>query len=525
VGFLDDQIRALSMQLAAAEDALQAFREANLVIAPEAEASAQMERLAEMQAERDAIAAEGAALAELLREIEAEGPTAAGDSSAYRRLIAFPTLFRNPAASELLGQLAEVENERAELLGRRTMDDVDVRVLTNRIREIERELLRLATTYLQGLREQVRSLDATLAGYRDELERVPERDLQYTRLLREATVLNEIFLTLQNRLKEAELRVAVQDVSARVVDPAILPDDPVKPNIPVSLVFALILGGVLGLGGALARDAMDTTVRTRNDLQDALGLTVLGSIPRVPGRANGRRLGRDRQPQAPRLVTGQDPRSPYVEAYRSLRTNITFAGDTRPRTLVFTSALPGDGKSTTAVNLALTLAQQEAAVLLVDADLRRGALHDLFDGDREPGLSDVIRGGASLDEAIQSVRPGETSRLHFLATGPLPSNPAELLGSDAMHRLLDEWRTRYEMVILDAPPLNVVSDAAILGTRADGVLLVARSGVTDRGAARLAMEQLEKVRASVLGTVLHDLDLRQEPRAAAAHAYLHGGSP
>ncbi len=526
VGFLDDQIRALSLQLAGAEDALRAFREQNLVIAPEAEASAQMERLAEMQADRDAIAAEGAALQELLSEVEAGTPTEAGDSSEYRRLIAFPTLFRNPAASELLGQLAEVENERARLLNRRTAEDIDVRVLTNRIREIEWELRNLATTYLQGLRQQVASLDATLAGYRSELERVPQREIEYGRLLRQATVLNEIYLALQNRLKEAELRVAIQDVGARVVDPAILPDDPVKPNIPVSMVFALFLGAVLGLGGALARDAMDRTVRTRDDLQQAVGLTVLGAIPRTRERGNGR-LGRDREPRPTRLVTNADPRGPFVEAYRALQTSIAFAvPDRRPRTVVFTSALPGDG-SATAVNLALTLAQQEMAVLLVDADLRRGALHDLFDRGREPGLADVIRGEAALEDAVQRVAPEGYGRLDFLASGARPANPAELLGSEPVRRLIEQWRTGYEMIVFDAPPLNAVADAAILGTHTDGVVLVARAGVTDRDAVQYALERLENVRAPVLGTVLSDLDMRQESRAgaAAAYAYLHGSSP
>ncbi len=532
VTFLEDQIRSLGLQLAGAEDELRDFREEYRVIAPEAEASAQIERLAKLQAERDAIAAEAVALRELLRDIERETPETGADSSAYRRLIAFPTLFRNPAASELLAQLAEVENERAKLLNRRTMDDVDVRVLTTRVGEIERQLRTLAMTYLQGLGEQVQSLSSTLAGYGQGLEAIPDREIAYGRLLRQASVLNDIYLTLQSRLKEAELSLAVEDESVRVVDPAIYLDEPVRPNVPVSLGFALLLGTMLGLGAAIGRELMDTKVRTRDDLQETLGLTVLGSIPRIHDPAaetRSRRFGgrtADRGTSfEPRLVTMQDPRSPVAEAYRALRTNITFsAPDRRPKTLVFTSAMPGDGKSTTASNLAITLAQQDVRLLLIDTDMRRGTLHEQFTMEREPGLSDVVRGRTPFEQARQTVTLDQGPAFDFLATGSLPPNPAELLGSERLKALLEGWKERYEMVIMDAPPLNVVTDAAILGTQSDGVVLVARSGVTDRAAISFALEQLHNVRAPVLGTVLNDVDLRRDTYggSAAAHAYYYG---
>ncbi|MFP4624544.1 MAG: GumC family protein [Gemmatimonadota bacterium] len=524
VAFMEDQIRSLEVQITEAERALRAFRERNLVISPEAEASAQMERLAEMQGQRDLIAAEAVALAGLLREVEGGGPTEPGDSSAYRRLIAFPTLFRNPAASELLAQLAEVENERAKLLNRRTEEDVDVRVLTRRIGEIEAQLRSLATTYLQGLGEQVASLDSTLGGYRSELEVIPERQMDYGRLLRQATVLGEIYPLLQGRLKEAEIKLGIEDGSVRVVDPAVRPDEPVKPNIPLSLAFALVLGSALGLGAALLRDALDTTVRGRDDLQRSLGLTVLGTIPSaVDAGGNGTR----RFPVPLKRGSGAaggtglpavaEPDTPVAEAYHALQSNIAFAvPGRRPRALVFTSATPGDGSSMTAANLAGVLARQELDVLLVDADMRRGALHGLFNTEATPGLADAIRGTASFEEATRPVELGG-GRLDFLAAGARPPNAAELLGSDRLAEQIERWRSRYDAILFDAPPLDRVTDAAILGARADGVVLVTRSGATHRAAVAYALEQLEHVRAPVLGTVLNGLDAR-ETRGHASYA-------
>src|SRR5690606_31110819 len=202
-----------------------------------------------------------------------------------------------------------------------------------------------------------------------------------------------------------------------------------------------------------------------------------------------------------------DPRSPISEAYRSLRTNITFSRlGNPPKLIVFTSPTPGDGKSTTSANLAITLAQQGLKVLLVDADMRRGSLNTVFGVDREPGLSNVLLGTVTSAEAIRSVQIAESVSLDFLSTGTLPPTPAELLGSQQMRDLLLEFEKDYDFVILDAPPLNLVTDAALLGTNADGVVVVARAGMTQKGAIEVAMDHLRHVRAPLLGAVLNDFD-------------------
>lgn len=521
VVFLREQIGTMSGQLVEAEDELRRFRERENIVDLETEGEVKVSRFAELRAERDMLNTERQALADMLQAatVRAEAVDDPLAPSPYRDLIAFPSLFANFAVGELYGSLATVENQRAELLNRRRPADPDVEVLTGRIKGLERQLRNITVTYLEGLTQQVAGLNEDLAEFRQELGAVPAKEVQYARLMRQAEVLDEIYTLLQTRLHEAQIAAAVEDPSVRIVEPAAVPVDPIKPSKPLSLVLALVLGLALGGGAAFLRENMDTSIHTREDLQEvAPALPVLGLIPRIPEAAtNGARprpgvpLGAAADDLSHRLIAGRDPRSPVSEAYRSMRTNISFSSLDRPqRTLVFTSALPGDGKSTSASNLAITFAQQGQRCLLVDADMRRGVLHEVFGELRAPGLSDVLVGEVDVDEAIRQVDLGESGTLAFLSSGTLPPNPAELVGSDRTRRLLQDLSAKYDTVILDAPPLNLVTDAALLGTGADGVVVVARSGVTERGAVSYALDQLAAVKAHVIGAVLNDIDVRKD---------------
>lgn len=533
VRFLYEQLDTLAERLQLAEEELREFRARHEVVSFEFEAEAQMQRLAQIQAERDLLDSEREALRTLLDEVRATAAARTPESegpSPYRRLIAFPSLLRHFAVSELFRSLSEVENERAELLNRRTLEDPDVQVLNQRVAELEDQLRYIAETYLEGLTNNVASINANLERFREDLKRIPSREIDYERLKRQAEVLEEIYTLLQTRLQEAQIAASVDDASVRVVEPAVLPIDPIKPKKKLSVALALMLGLVLGMGTAFVKENLDNTLHTREELQALIGaVPVLGVIPRIQEAGTGK-------VQAPaagepafeaRLVTGRDPRNPVSEAYRSLRTNIAYArvGDP-PKTLVFTSPTPGDGKSTTASNLAITLAQQNLRCLLVDADLRRGFLNDVFGVRREPGLSNVLLDRATFDEAVRRIDLGSSGSIDFLPTGTLPPNPAELVGSDRMKAFLDEVADRYDTVILDAPPLTLVTDAALLGTYADGMILVARAGITERGAITYALEQIAAVRAPILGAVLNDVDQRKEryygSYSAGAHAYYYG---
>ena len=528
VEFLQGQIALLAGQLRSAEDDLRDFRRGANLVNPEAESRAQVEQLAALQAQRNMLNVEREAMTSLLREVEAAPAAEPGEASPYRRLIAFPSLLRNPAASELLSALSPLENQRAELLGRRTHDDPDVQVLSRRIREIEGQLRSIAVTYLQGLTDQVTSIDATLGRFTDRLSEVPSREIELARLVRQTELLGEMYVLLQTRLKEAEIARAGVDQSVQVVDPAAPPRKPVRPRPLLNGIAGLMVGLLLGALGAFGWQYLDTKVHTREELAELTGLPVLGVIPPIVQKTNGRRVpahANGADGFAGRLVTNRDPRNPVSEAYRSLRTNITFSRiDQETRSIVFTSPLPGDGKTTSCANLAITLAQMGHRTLLIDADLRRGLVNELFDLPRSPGLSDVILGQVSVDDALHQVQLGGGHTLDFLSTGTLPPNPSELLGSRQSRELMTTLRGRYDAVLSDAPPLNLVTDAAILGTEADGVLLVARAGRTERDAIAYAMDQLRRIRAPVLGTVLNDVDVRQARFYGSSYGY-YGETP
>lgn len=523
VAFLNTQLDTLGQQLRGYETGLQRYREGQDIVSLEAQGEAQVSRLADFQANRDLADAERGALAKLMTEID-HTPHTPTDPSPYRRLVGFPTILSNPIAAEVLRSLNDLDNQLAGLLTKRMPDDPEVIALTKRIDEMESQLHSMVATYLSGLTNRIASLDVVLGQFASDLRKIPAKEIQLARLKRQAKVTEDIFTTLQSRMKEAQIVAAVQDPSVRVVDPAITPIKPVRPNKPLDLILALILGVALGGGIAFVRENLDTTIHTREELQSEMGIIpVLGLIPRISdtgAATNGARRPRwlERIPRGSRasallrsrLVAGSNPRSAAAEAYRNMRTNITFAqADKPPKTLVFTSAAPGDGKSTTSSNFAITLAQQGVRSILIDADLRRGTMHEAFETTNKPGVSDYLLGGLSLEQVIRRVNI-EGVEFDFIPTGTLPPNPAELLASTRMQALLEHLSGEYDTVIFDAPPLNVVTDAAILAARADGAIVVIRAGITDKASVHFAFDQLEAVRARVLGCVLNDVDSRRD---------------
>jgi tyrosine-protein kinase Etk/Wzc len=568
VAFLRRQLDTVSAQLRVSEDALRDYRERSRTVNPESEASGQVSRLITMQSERLNVEAERSALAQLLEAADAKAARQRPeDPSPYRELLAFPTLLRSQAATSLLQALTSIEQDRTALLARRTAEDPDVKALTSRIEQVQTQLRGVVASYLQGLTNQVGTLDTGLAQFSRQLSAIPDRELQVARLERTPKVLEGIYTLLQTRLHEAEIAAASRDATIRIIDPAIAPHGPSRPRRSLNLVLGLMAGLLLGGLIAGAREYRDKTVHTRTDIRAATGLPVLGLIPRLR-RSRGaalitekRRLLRPperpaerpaEKPAAPArrrytfldtagaedsgaadsLVTEpvigpaeilqmglSEAAAPAVEAYAVLQTNIAFSRTgTIPKVLVLTSPLPGEGKTTSAVNLAATLARRGSRVLLVDADLRRGSVHRLFDVARGPGLTEVLRGTARFADVLRAAAiEGQT--MHYLTTGEPVRNPAAFLESAAMRGLLDECRRGYDTVLLDSPPTNVVTDAAILAAASDGVVMVVRAGVTESAALASAMEQLRQVQAPLLGVLLNDIDFKRDASYDGAYRY------
>ncbi|HEX3233693.1 MAG TPA: polysaccharide biosynthesis tyrosine autokinase [Gemmatimonadales bacterium] len=565
--FLREQVDRVGQQLAAVEDSFRSFRERAQVIDPAVEASSEVSRLIAKEAERSSLESERQALAQSLEQLNHEAAEQKpGSPSPYRQLLAFPTLLRSQTVSELLTTLTTVENERTTLLTRRTEQDPDVRVLSDRIRELEGQLRGLAVTYLSGLTNQVSSLDTALGAFNRELDAIPRKQVQYARLQRKSKGLEDAYNMLQTRLKEAEIAQAIDDPSVQVVDTALTPDEPSRPNPELNMIGGLCVGLLLGVAGGLLREHLDRSVHTRRDVMSATGLPVMGLIPRL-SRESGERLAliTEKHSALPRrsvaspaaegrrrsftflqvgpttagpaqsgastggpLVSSRKVRftlsgsgTPASEAYGILQTNIAFArSNVEVKTLVLTSPLSGDGKSTCAVNLALTLAHRGLKTLIIDGDLRRGVVHTAFNAPKQPGLTDVLHGTVELSAAIRQVEVGDHGAvLDYLTAGTPPPNPSGVVESAPMRALLEQVACQYDRILIDSPPVNIVTDAALLGASVDGVLLVARAGVTDSAALAYAMEQLRHVGAPVLGVVLNDIDFRRDAAYDGAYRY------
>jgi non-specific protein-tyrosine kinase len=280
---------------------------------------------------------------------------------------------------------------------------------------------------------------------------------------------------------------AATPVTVTVVRPATLPTEPVSPRVGVNLGLGLLIGLAFGIGVAVLREALDTTVKTVADLQALTGNSPLGVI------------GYDALAQTAPLVSQLGSRAGRGEAFRTLRTNLRYVDvDSPPRVVVVTSSVAAEGKSTTACNLAIALAGVGTSVVLVEGDLRRPRIADYMGLEGAVGLTDVLIGRARLDDVLQ---PWGNTRLSVLASGALPPNPSELLSSAQMTELIGALRERAEMIVVDAPPLLPVTDAAVVARECDGAILVVRHGRTTREEVTRSLDALDSVGARVLGSV------------------------
>ncbi len=381
-----------------------------------------------------------------------------------------------------------------------------------------------AEAELRGLQRSENSVRAELSAAQHVAVELNQQEMDYSRLTRARDNHSKIYGIVLERTTEGNLMRDLQVNNMSVLESALLPSVPIKPRVPLTLALGGVAGVVLGVLGAMIAVLADRTVRSRADVEEGLRTPVLGSLPMVSSRGMRNqykyRYGDTHAPEGPvenlDLVVHSHPGSMIAELARGIRTNLLFMSpDTPFQMLMVTSASPREGKTFTAVSLAISLAQSGKRVLLMDADLRRPRIHKVF-GLRPPvGLTSILIGEATHDEAVFET---EVPNLSLLPCGPIPPNPAELLHSQKASELLAYLRTQYDRIIVDSPPITAVTDALALGPQLDGVVLVVRMRQTRRDQAASVLRQLRALGSTVAGCVLNAV----EPNSDAPSYYYAG---
>jgi succinoglycan biosynthesis transport protein ExoP len=333
-----------------------------------------------------------------------------------------------------------------------------------------------------------------------------------------ANILVSDFITHVKSIQQSESKNPTASSADNLVveAPAVLPDEPVSPEPLLNIGIGLLAGLLIGIGIAFLLDYLDQSVRSDEVLRERVGLVPLGHIAFVPAKE---------QKRGELVALNAD--SAVAEAYKSLRTNLLFSGvDKQIKTLVITSASPSEGKSRTAANLAIVLAQAGHSTLLVDADFRRPSVHRMFGRVRNLGLSNLIVGDTTEPQAL--IRDEQIPTLTVLASGPTPPNPSELLGSFPMQALLERFRGDFDYTVIDTPPVNAVTDASVLAARTDAAILVIDTNKATYPAVQHAKQALERVNARLIGTVMNKMKAAGGSYYYAQYAYGYGnpnGSP
>lgn len=344
-------------------------------------------------------------------------------------------------------------------------------------------------------------------------------EIEFKRLRRTKENNEKLFGLVQEREKESSLARMMRVNNIRVLDRPRIPKSPVRPNVPMNVGAGVAIGLLLGIAAAMARALLDRTLKTPDDIEQRLNVTFLGLIPeidKVERKARGKRRHTQTEGQ-PELVVHDNPMGGIAEAARVVRTNLTFMAPDNPfRRLLVTSAGPAEGKTTFACCIAIAMAQAGKRVVLVDCDLRRPRLHRVFKTGSDEGLTTAL-----FDESSPEAVAHETKvdNLWVIPAGPTPPNPAELLHSDRFKRFLKELEGRFDRVILDSPPVAVVTDSAVLATQVDGTVLVVRAFKTHKDLATHAVRALQDVGANIAGVVLNAVNLDRAEYKYGYHYY------
>lgn len=490
VTFVEDQLKGTRDELDLSEKNLQTYKSASGVVKLDAEAEELVKKLSEIEKDRAAVN---------LQRKQVEFALAALQEARRKGQVYTPAVFKDdPLIGSMASRLTELEVQKRALVSENTESHPQVKAVQSQIDQLQKKLQSTYETSRLNLARQETSIQQQLQQYEAKMRMLPAAERDLARLMRLSKVNADIYMFLLQKHEEARIVKASTISNIKVVDPAITPDKPVKPQKKKNLLLGLLVGLMFGVGAAFFMDYLDDTIKDEEEAKRALGWPLLAMIPAIEGSGEGV------QPttRASRLIVQNMPKSSVAEAFRGLRTAIHFSSLKRDtKVVMITSSFPGEGKSTIAANLALTFAQAGNRVILIDCDLRRPSMNTIFEQPRSPGVTEVLAGDVPMAEALHTT---DIENVHLLTAGTIPPNPAELLCSESMRDLLAGLRESYDIVIIDAPPVIPVTDAPLLTAFTDMVVVVLESGRIPIKAAQRMKELLQSVQAPVAGFVLND---------------------
>ena len=514
--WLQGQLVELKGKLEKSDDLLQKYAEANSILFVEEKKNLGNARLEQLQEAFTKVQADRFQKEAMYNQVQAG------------RVQDLPGFLSNRLIQDLAEKLSELQRDYSQLTATVKPDYPRALALKKQIDTVQASLDHHKKALAENIVDEYRSAVANEKYLADALEQakkdvndIAEKSIQYNILKREVDTNKQLYEGLLQRQKEAVVSAASRASSIRVVDAAEVPKVPVRPRVLMNLALGLVLGFGLGVGLALLQEYMDDTLKGPDEVENLLRLPSLGSLPLYT--ANGGGASQSLVPaegQARPGSTGIDTNSTTLEAFRSLRTSILLSANPVPKMLLVTSALPSEGKTTTTVNLGVTLASLGSKVVIVDCDMRRPSCHRATGVENKPGFVQCLTGHVQLPQAILPV-PG-VENLSVIPCGPIPPNPAEILTSPVTAEMLQKLRADFEYVLVDSPPLLSVSDSRILSTITDAVVIVARAHDTPYGAVRRARDLLYGAGARVLGVALNAIDVRAGGYYSYDYYYRYG---